>query len=341
ERAKAGAAARGKRVTFSLPTNATLLDAETARWLFDEGVQIFLSIDGDADAQRGRPLRSGKNSHHLAMAGLRAARGAIGQAPAVRMTVTSENAVRLAKNVAFFANEGVLEILAYPTFDQVWTREELDGFARGQEALARWLVAALDASVDPRGEVPELRAWQPILRSLLPSGQRRRRSGMLSYCGAGDELLAVRIDGRLSPCHRFVFYDDRAAPRFDMGYLPGSQPSGEAPGPLPNAETRALSSLRVEEMRGKTRCVDCDIYDHCTIGCVAIGVATTGDPAHVSPSACDLQRAQVDACRLVVKLLGAEDPRLLLYLGQSLTDTLTETSARLGTSAWRHYSFSE
>ncbi len=326
ERAKRGAAALGKRITFSLPTNATLLDEPTARWLADEGVHIFLSIDGDALAQTERPLRGGGSSHAAAIAGLRAVRAAQGRAPAVRMTLAPRNAGRAAESVAFFAAEGVHEVLAYPAFDQRWSEEQLADFARGQRQLARWLIDALQGSADPRREVPRLRAWTPILARLV-RGRRRRREGTLRHCGAGGELVAIRVDGRLAPCHRFVFYDDPAAPQYDGGSLDR---------PAPSPEVERLARLPIEALTGETRCVDCELFDLCTIGCVAIGVAAAGDPARIPPVACKLQRAQVGACREVVAELG-DDARLALYLGRSIHDMLGETAARIGASAFRRY----
>jgi uncharacterized protein len=326
ERAKRGAASQHKSITFSLPTNATLLDEQTAGWLADEGVHIFLSIDGDAVAQAERPRRDGGSSHAAAVAGLRAATAAQGRAPAVRMTLAPRNAGRAAESVAFFAAEGVREVLAYAAFDQRWSESELADFARGQRELARWLVDAIRASVDPRREVPRLRAWIPILQR-LQRGSRRRRAGTLRHCGAGDELLALRVDGRWAPCHRFVFYDDRGAPRYDGGTL-------EAP--AASAAIDRLGTLQIEQLEGETRCIDCDLFDVCTIGCVAIGVGAAGGPEQIPPVACRLQREQVAACRQVSAELG-DDARLAHYLGREVRDMLGEAAARIGASAHRRY----
>jgi len=52
--ARSSARRAGKRVTFSMPTNATRLDEDVVAWLEAEGVRIFLSIDGDEAGQRER-----------------------------------------------------------------------------------------------------------------------------------------------------------------------------------------------------------------------------------------------------------------------------------------------
>jgi uncharacterized protein len=321
--ARREAAAAGKALTLSLPTNATLLSDDALGWIEENGVRVFLSIDGDEETQRDRPLAAGGSSHALAARGLDLALRR-GRAPAVRLTVTPANVGQLAHNVAYFWDRGVREVLSYAALDGVWPAAALDSFAAQQQRLAEELTTRLRA-VDPR-QAPVLRAWRGVLRRLLLGGPPRSRAGALRDCGAGRELIAVGIDGRFSACHRFVFYTrgrDARGP-------------GDLDEPLLE-ELRPFKELRVEDLRGAGgRCVDCEIFELCTYGCVAINYATSGQLTGVPATACALQRAQVAACVALHEQLRG-DPRYALYLGRSLADSAKEVARMLGTRAWQLY----
>ncbi len=326
--AEAEARARGKRVGFSMPTNATRLDDDAVRWLESHRVRLFLSIDGDEEGQRTRPLRGGGSSHRLAEEGLRSAvRAGSGAPPSVRMTVTPANAARQAAAARYFLGLGVQRLLIYPAYDQAWSEEDLARFEAGQRELGELFVELVRRSEDP-ASVPVLEAWRPILRRLLDGVPARPRSGELRHCGAGRELVALAVDGTLAPCHRFVFYgrergDDVALGDLDRGVDP--------------ARAEPYQALRVEEMQGRTRCVECDLFDLCTFGCVAIGYATTGELHRVPETACRLVEAQVGACRAVHAEVH-RDPRYAVHLGRSVRKALRATARELGRRALRAYS---
>ncbi len=317
----------GKRVTFSMPTNATLLDDEILSWIKDNEIQIFLSIDGDADTQRGRPLRSGASSHELASRGLdRAMRAGLPKLPSVRMTVTPDNVGSLAANVRYFLGRGVRELLIYPALDTAWSQEAVALYATGQRELAEDFVR-LAASVGSRAEIPVLKAWRPILRRLFDGIPARPRQGRLPQCGAGTRLVAAGVDGRFSPCHRFVFYAPRGDDRFDLGGLEQG---------LALEKGARIGELTIEGMSGLVRCVDCEHFDLCTYSCVAINYATTGALDRIPRAACELMSAQIQACRFVHSQLGG-DPRYARYLGRSRGWALQRASVALGERAWELY----
>jgi uncharacterized protein len=325
-KARSLAGGRGRRLTLSMPTNGTLLDAQTLTWLARNEVRIFLSIDGDEAAQRGRPLATGGSSYPLARGGLEAAAG-LGLEPSVRMTVTPGNAGGLRRNAEHLMTLGARELLIYPAYDLPWSPGALAAFEAGQRDLAALLVRMIREHDDP-GQVPRLKAWLQPLRTLL-RGPRpgRPRRGPLRDCGAGRDLLALAVDGTFWPCHRYVFYARRRRDR-GASHLLGHLQRGPD---LARGE-ELLGGLRVEQMAGERHCVDCDLFDLCSFGCSAICYATTGDPRRVPPAACRLIRAQLAACRAVHQAL-AEDPKFALYLGEPLDEVLRLAAKTLGTRA--------
>lgn len=327
DHARNRAAALGKRLTLSMPTNATLLDDEALRWIRGEDIQVFLSIDGDETTQAGRPTKAGDNSHRLAAEGLhRVLAYELRRPVSVRMTITPSNAALLADNVDYFFRAGVRELLIYPALDTDWSDEAIGEYTRGQrEVVAVFgdLVRGID---DPRSW-PVLKAWRPILRRLLDGVPERDRGGKIRYCGAGTRMVAIGVDGTLSPCHRFVFYARERDERFDLGAFERG---------LRLDRGRSIGELKSDELRGVARCVECDLYDLCTFSCVAINYATTGSLRDIPHVACKLMKAQVEACRALHSQLAA-DPRYARYLGRSLSWALLRASDELGERAWELY----
>jgi uncharacterized protein len=96
------AARHGKRATFSLLTNATLVTRELARLLAENGVHVGISLDGDAeinDETRGGTSRALRGFRHLTTS--------YGRPPGVIVTVTRCNARRMREVVGFLDDLGV------------------------------------------------------------------------------------------------------------------------------------------------------------------------------------------------------------------------------------------
>jgi uncharacterized protein len=316
--------ALGKRITWSMPTNGTLLDGSTLNWLRKEKISIFLSLDGEAAAQAGRPLSSGQSSHGLAQRGLRRTLKAVGpEGTRVRLTVTPANVTSLERNVAYFWDQGVGELLVYPALDQPWSDEALQLFQKAQERLADLLVARLcgGAALPP----PQLKPWQGLLARLAQGTPRNRK--VLRDCGAGRRLVALGVDGHLYPCHRFVFYARQHMARQDLRL---GRP-GQSMRSLPD-----LVDLTLADLRGDLPCLDCPCFDLCSFGCSAINYHTTGAFHLIAPWVCTMMRAQAKACQRVHRVL-AQHPAYILYVHESARRRLTQLSRELGHRAWRRY----
>ena len=62
----------GKRITFSLTTNATLLKPEIIRWLADNDIGVTISIDGPKPVQDGlRVFHNGKGTYDVVLPKIR------------------------------------------------------------------------------------------------------------------------------------------------------------------------------------------------------------------------------------------------------------------------------
>ena len=74
EYGRARAAERGKRINFTLTTNAVALDEETMGYLNEEAISLVLSLDGRPEVHdRFRPGPDGQGSYDRVVAGIQRA----------------------------------------------------------------------------------------------------------------------------------------------------------------------------------------------------------------------------------------------------------------------------
>ena len=210
------AAARGQKAGYSITTNATLMDDETADLIIKNNFGLMASLDGPQPLHDGQcPTRAGGGSFALAAAGIRKllARGA---RVTVRCTMAhpAPDALEL---IRFFSEFGVSRVVLgtvyNPTFPSAcdFTEEDDRAFRRCvSEKVIPWMVAEHAAGrtpiYDPFEEIGEFQGEEthpdkvPALR-----------------CGACHGAMAVAPDGTLYPCHRFVGMEKWALGRLEDG----------------------------------------------------------------------------------------------------------------------------
>ena len=210
------AAARGQSAGYSITTNATLMDEETAELIVKNNFGLMVSLDGPQALHDGQcPTRDGHGSFAAASAGIRLllSRGAH---VTVRCTMAhpAPNAMEL---IRFFAGLGVSRVVLGPVYNPMFpspcdfTVEDDHAFRRcvGDEVLP-WMIAEKKAGrtpiYDPFEEIGEFQGEKT--HPVKVPGLR---------CGACHGAMAVAPDGTLYPCHRFVGMDKWALGRLEDG----------------------------------------------------------------------------------------------------------------------------
>jgi uncharacterized protein len=274
EHAKTRFASAGKRVNFTMTTNATLLTEEIIDWLDANRFGLTVSIDGP---RRLHDLRrrtvGGKGTYDTVVAKSRLLLSRYRSRPVgARVTltagVTEVEAIwrHLKQEIGFF------EVGFSPV-----TSGEMDEFNLGSEDLAR-VFAGMKAlggiyrEAALRGENIGFSNLHQLLQDLTEG-----RSKALP-CGAGVGMLAVDHEGGLNLCHRFTGSE---LPTF------GTVSSGIDREPL--AEFVAQRAERA----GKG-CETCRIRNLCAGGCYHESYAHFGDPQSPTYHYCDLMRDWVD-----------------------------------------------
>lgn len=286
-RGRQRALAAGKRVTFTLTTNALLLRGEAADFVDREMDNVVLSCDGRLEVHdRRRRLRC------LALGG--------GTAPGVAAATGGTHAAVLDNILAFAARRGGRDWWVRGTY----TRENLDFDA---DVLYLADLGLPHVSVEPivaRRRFPlalrksDLPAIRRAYRRLTAAFIERRRQGRpfeffhfrydhergaclerrAAGCGAGREYLAVDPDGGLWPCHQFV-----GRPGFRIGDVFAS------PALAPRDEFARLGVF------AKPACRQCWARYLCGGGCHAAAHIVNRDLLTPDPVACEIQRARLEA----------------------------------------------
>lgn len=192
EYSRAVARSAGKTVSFSMTTNATLVNQEVAHFLAENDFRIAVSIDGPPIVNdRNRPFASGKGSLERVLEGVRLLREA-GNHPIARCTVFGKTDIA-----------DVQRYLAAAGFEQVHVaKATLPAGREDSEALAAVVHnAKLEGAAlsDARRDGRPLSNCVSKLADLIVKNQRQTRA-----CGVGDKIASVGIDGGIYACHRFT-----------------------------------------------------------------------------------------------------------------------------------------
>lgn len=205
--ARERAHAAGRRVRFSITTNATLLTDDDVRFLADFDFYVAISIDGGKahnDAQR--PLKGGGSAYDRVLDALeKFERLGRPRHLSARATVTPgsgplrpilDHLVELG-----FDSVGFSPVLVSPDPLRAFTVADFDEFREGMIACGEVTKQAILA-----GRRHPFSNFETALHEI------HRGSHRPYPCGAGAGYLSVKADGGLYACHRLV--DDK---RFAMG----------------------------------------------------------------------------------------------------------------------------
>ena len=206
--AKALAAARGKRVTFNLTTNATRLTDKIIAYLRAENIIPLISCDGPPTIQdRQRPFKNGRGSYQRLYANVQKLRQVFPDLTARATLHEDADPVAIRRGLAAVGfTQHLLQraspvILADAGSNTAMTTEQHGPTMTDDRILAdqRAEVARLFTAVSRRTLTAHTAPLALILLSSLATDQKRHVA-----CGIGRGMAAVAVSGEIYPCHRFV-----------------------------------------------------------------------------------------------------------------------------------------
>jgi uncharacterized protein len=267
-------AALGKRVDFSLTTNATLLGDEVIDWLDSHAFGLSVSIDGPAAIHdRNRRTIGGMGTYATVRRKAERLLARYRSRPVgARVTLTAgvtdvEGIWEHLRGDIGFAEVGFAPVTAgdIDAFD-LSPAELREVFAAFRRLGERYVQAAL------AGENIGFSNLHQLMTSLHEGHSK------LLPCGAGLRMLAVDHRGELNLCHRFT---GSGMPAF------GNVREGIA-----REKLAAFLSARLE--REDPSCAACRIRRLCAGGCYHESHVRYGDAAHPVFHYCEPMREWVD-----------------------------------------------
>ena len=248
EYGKEQAKAHGKEFSFTMTTNALLLNDETIEYLNREMENVVISIDGRRDVHnRVRTTRNGVDAYdHILDAAkkFRAVRG--DKCYYIRGTFTAYN-LDFAEDVLALADAGFDQISVEPVVlppenPMAITAEKVGQVLKEYDKLA-------SAYIERRSSGK----WFNFFHFMIDMEEGPCIMKRLSGCAAGCGYLAISPVGDIYPCHQFVGEGEyRIGNVLDGSFDPSI---GET-----------FSEITVNN---KKRCEDCFAKYYCSGGCVA------------------------------------------------------------------------
>lgn len=256
----------GKRMRFSVTTNATLLTDEIIDFFNSHHFGISVSMDGnEAQHDRHRLTIGGKGSYRCVVSRVGRLLARYDALPvAARVTLGRgntdvESIYRHLHDEIGFAEVGFAPVTASPSSPIGLTPEEMNQVFAAMQALGKDYTA-----LARRGERHGFSNMNQMMSDLW-HGTRKTLP-----CGAGVGLLAVGASGELSLCHRFT-----------------GGPTGHY-GNLDDGIARAeLGQFLNDAQRGHIACGACPARSICAGGCYHEAWQRNDDPLSPTFDHCD------------------------------------------------------
>jgi uncharacterized protein len=289
--AKARAAELGKRVDFSLTTNATLLKPAIIEFLAENDFGVTISIDGPADLQnKFRVFHNGAGSYDLVAPNIKALLARHRSRPiGARVTLTRDTLqVRriyehLTKEIGFW-EVGFAPVTSAPGRPHAFGDEGFDEVLRQFRELAQ---DYRDAALAGRHH-----GFSNVRETL---SEIHRGASKAWPCGAGFGLLGVSTSGDVALCHRFAGSDDHKLGTVRDGINRDAQ--------------RAF--LESHHVANKTDCATCWARPLCAGGCYHEAHTRHGSTERPNLHYCDWIRGWTDTCLSIYAEISKVNPDFL------------------------------
>jgi uncharacterized protein len=264
---------RGKEFSFTLTTNASLLDEQAIDFLNREDINVILSLDGrPAIHDLMRSFKNGLGSYETTVENSKKLlQGRGNNNYYIRGTYTRHN-LDFSNDVRHLLKLGFASLSLEP----VVSAEE--SLALREDDLSL-LEHQYDLLVDLYLEQKEKGSPFLFYHFILDLEKGPCLYKRLSGCGAGLDYLAVAADGSLYPCHQFVGMDE-----FYMGNITAE----------PFIINREVGARLAAAAREKEACGCCWARYLCGNGCAASSYFMTGDLQKTYNLGCALQKIRLE-----------------------------------------------
>lgn len=280
------------RMRFSVLSNGTLIDEETASFLASTGRCSHVQVSLDAGEAEPHDACRGEGNFRRALDGLDNLRRA-GVKVAVRVTIHRHNVRQLEETARFLLEEKGLPGFSTNAAGHLGLCREHSDIQLGTEerGMAMETLLRLNEKYGNRigaaaGPLAEARMWTAMEEARREGKEKFPRGGALTACGCIWSKIAVRPDGVVVPCTQI--------PHIELGRINRESLAGIWQG---HPELERLRRRQAIPLSDFAECRDCPYAPYCTGNCPALAHSLTGDAYAPSPDAC-LKRYLADGGRL-------------------------------------------
>ena len=289
--ARRRAAEEGKRIEFSLTTNATLLEPRIIEWLADNHIGVTVSIDGPKEVQDGlRVFHNGRGSYDVVLPKIKELLRVHRTRPiGARVTLTQRNMDvlgifrHLTEEIGFW-EVGLAPVTTQDQRDYAITSDGKDDMLRQFDILAEeWRERAL-------------RDEHHGFSNVKDTIEEIHKGVSKAYgCGAGLGLMGVATDGDVSLCHRFAGSEEHTI---------GSVTEG--------VDREKQGRFLVDHhIAAKTDCHTCWARPICSGGCYHEAHVRYGTSSHANLHYCTWVRSWTHTCLEIYGALAEGNPAFL------------------------------
>lgn len=274
EYAKDAAHGKGKTVTFSITTNATLFTDDIISFMSREKIFPLVSFDGPHEIQnRQRPFKDGGGSYDTVRANIRKLLDVYPQLAARGIVYGDANPLAIE---AGMREAGLTSCYIGPYSPVILSRKEGDTIPGCEEEkiVEPMIELASKEKEDFLSAVKNRRVtdnWIAVLTHMLISGKK-----LYFGCGVGKGMAGISVSGDIYPCHRFVGQEELKMGNVDSYCVEGL-----------NEYYRAV----VCSIPG---CRFCWARYFCGGGCFYHNKAYTGDMHRPVSSSCEIKEAALE-----------------------------------------------
>ncbi len=181
-----------KKFTFSITTNATLINETIKAFIEENKIGMTVSIDGTREMNDANRFYANKNGTYI---DVKNNISGIKTSMIARATIAPPN-LDLSNSITHLVEEFSFRSVAWAEADNLLSDEDYKVIKKSTLELIDKLEGLIK---EERYElVKKYHSFINMLKKFDSDGIRSKG------CGAGSNLMAVDIDGKIYPCHRFV-----------------------------------------------------------------------------------------------------------------------------------------
>ncbi len=238
-------------ISYSMVTNATLLDKEKSDYLASNDFKMTVSLDGPKEVHDNqRPMISGRGSYDACIRGIRNLKRSGCKNVGIRSTITKNN-IHLLKDMLDIAKDLNVGLKVEP----------ITPTGKGEGSSD---VISANEFIH---EYQEAKEYAKKLGVVLKSTYDNDFNPRSNYCSGNGRSFCVLPQGEITSCSRVTRKDDLLAEQYIIGQLTESSLK---------IDQEKVSFLQALSPSNFVQCVDCFAKWYCAGGCHATRLSNNG-----------------------------------------------------------------